>query len=109
MKYALLLALLFAAALPARAGKEDSFTVTTVEGNSAKVSGEAKGLKAGDVLYFARSPFKFTIAEVRSNELTLSLPDRHGLTPNSVLLRAPDATIKKNMDTEAKLKRALED
>lgn len=110
MKYALLLALLFAAALPALASKkEDSFTVTAVEGTSARLSGDSKGLKAGDTLYFARSPFKFTVAEVRGQEIILTLPERHGLSPGSVLLRAPDETIRKNMETEAKLKRALED
>ncbi|RZA08062.1 MAG: hypothetical protein EOP11_05975 [Proteobacteria bacterium] len=94
--------------LPARAAG-DSFSVKSVAGGTAMLSGDTAGLKAGDTLYYARSPFKFNVTDVKAGQVTIALPASHDLKVDSVLLRSSNQSIQKNMDTEAKLKRALED
>jgi hypothetical protein len=94
---------------PAARAAGDSFAVKSVGGGSAVLSGDTAGLKAGDTLYYARSPFKFNVTEVKGAQVTIALPASHDLKTDSVLLRSPNPSIQKNMETEAKLKRALED
>lgn len=96
-------------ALPAAFAAGDTFVVKSVEGGTAVLSGDAKGLRAGDTLFYARSPFRFTVSDVKGSQVTISLPASHDLKPDVVLLRAPSDAIQKNMQTEQKLKRALED
>jgi hypothetical protein len=95
--------------LPRAFANGDSFVVKSVGNGSAVVSGEAKGLKAGDSLYYARSPFRFTVTEVKGSQITIALPSSHDLKPDTMLLRSSNESIQKNMETEMKLKRALED
>jgi len=88
---------------------DDVFAVKQLDGKQLVVEGAAKNLKAGDTLYSQKSPFKFTVTEVKGNTITLSLPDRHELKEGMSLLRMPTDPIKKALDTEAKLKQALEE
>jgi hypothetical protein len=96
-------------ALPAAFAAADNFVVKSVSGGSAVLSGDAKGLKAGDSLYYSRSPFRFTVTDVKGSQVTIALPASHDLKPDTVLLRNANDSIQKNMETEMKLKRALED
>lgn len=88
---------------------EDVFTVKSIEGQTATVEGKANGLKAGDQLYFARSPFHFTVTDVKGDKITISLPTRHDLSLGNTLIRTPTPAMKKAIDTEDRLKKALED
>jgi hypothetical protein len=96
-------------ALPAAFAAADSFVVKSVAGGSAVLSGDASGLKAGDVLYYARSPFRFTVTDVKPAQVTIAVPGNSDLKPDAVLLRSANSVIQNNMETEQTLKRALED
>jgi hypothetical protein len=109
MKKILLVAAAALAILPFFASAADALVVKAIDGNKAKLIGNAQGLKSGDYLYFSRSPFRFTISEVKGNEITIDLPNGSAPPVNSSLLRAPDESIKKNMQMEQKLKHAIED
>ena len=115
MRYFLLLALLLASPAAMASGvfgnnkMDDSFSVVSVENGQATLTGTPKSLKAGDTLYFIRSPFQFKVTEVKGDKVTVALPDRHDLAKGAALLRFPTEPIKKGIDTEAKLKRALEE
>lgn len=90
-------------------GVDDSFRVKEVKGQVATLEGKAKSLKAGDDLYFNRSPFKFTIESVSGNTITIKVPANSDLQEGNGLVRHPTAAILKGIDTEKKLKSALED
>lgn len=115
MKALLVLALAFVSGLAqaeglfGKNGTDDVFNVKSVQGRQAVVTGKIKDLKSGDVLYFARSPFRFTVTEVKGNDVTIALPDSHDLHEGSSVIRFPTDAIKKNIATESKLKQALED
>ena len=88
---------------------EDSFPVKSIEGNQAVLSGAPNGLKAGDKLYFNRSPFRFTVTAVEGNKITVALPDKNDLKVGNALLRHSNPQIDKSISTEERLKKALED
>lgn len=88
---------------------DDTFAIKTLDAKQAVLEGTPKGLKAGDLLYSNKSPFKFTVTEVKGNTVTVAIPERHELKADMSLLRLPTDPIKKAIDTEAKLKQALED
>jgi hypothetical protein len=88
---------------------DDSFSVKSVEGNKAVVTGKPQGLKVGDYLYFNRSPFRFQVTAIDADKVTVALPDRHDLKPGFALLRNANDQIKKSIDTETRLKKALEE
>jgi hypothetical protein len=88
---------------------EDTFTVKSMEGKLAKLEGTAKNLKAGDLLYFPRSPFKFTITTVSGNVVTIALPEKQDLAVGSALVRKEPESVKKALETESRLKQALDD
>jgi len=88
---------------------DDSFAIKSVAGSQAVTQGNPKDLKAGDILYSNKSPFKFTVSEVKGSTVTVALPERHELKVGMALLRMPTDPIKKAIDTEERLKRALED
>jgi hypothetical protein len=88
---------------------EDSFSVKSVEGNQAVVTGKPAGLKVGDYLYFNRSPFRFQVTAIEGEKVTVALPERHELKPGFALLRNANDQIKKSIDTESRLKKALEE
>ena len=87
----------------------DDFTVKQVKGRAAVLEGSAKGLKVGDMLYFARSPFKFTVAAVKGNLVTITLPEKNDLAVGNAVLRTPTEQIKKSLETQSRLKQALEE
>jgi hypothetical protein len=87
---------------------DDTFPVVSIEGKQATLKGEPKSLKAGDKLYFARSPFEFTVASVSGKQVTVDLPDSHDLAVGNSLVRNLTAVIKKGMDTQKRLNQALE-
>lgn len=88
---------------------DDVFTVKSMEGKQAKLEGTPKGLKAGDTLYFARSPFKFTVTAVSGNQVTIALPGTQDLAVGNTLMRKEPDTVKKALDTEGRLKQALDE
>jgi hypothetical protein len=88
---------------------DDSFPVKKIEGKVATLNGTVKDLKVGDTLYFVKSPYRFTVTEIKGKEVTISLPENHTLVEGSALLRKITPAIKKNLDTEVKLKQALEE
>ncbi len=88
---------------------DDVFTVKSIEGKSAVTEGSPKSLKAGDTLYFARSPFKFSVTAVKGNQVTIALPDSHDLAVGQTLMRNITEQVKKSLDTESRLKQALEE
>lgn len=87
----------------------DTFEVKEIANGQAICEGDPKGLKAGSTLYFPRSPFQFQVTEVKGNRVTVSLPDKHDLAVGQNLLRNLSESIKKAMDTEHRLKEALEE
>jgi hypothetical protein len=89
--------------------KEDSFAVVKIEEKTATLSGEIKDLKVGDKLYSVKSPYQYTVSEIQGKIVTVTLPDGHKLTESSALLRKITPAIKKNIDTESRLKEALEE
>jgi len=89
--------------------KDDSFAVKAIDGRSATVEGASKDLKAGDTLYYNRSPFHFIISEVKGQQITIELPEKHELAVGRALLRFPTDAIKKSIETEARLKRVFEE
>lgn len=100
--------------LPAHAGLfgggiDDDFTVKTLDGKTATLEGQAKTLKEGDLLYFVRSPYNFTITAVKGNTVTIALPEKQDLKVGNVLSRKETDQIKKAIETEKKLKQALEE
>ena len=105
----LALSLLAVPLLAALAEAPARYDVLVVEAGKAEVSGDPAGLSVGADLYYARSPFKFTITAIRGNVITVALPERHELRPKQTLYRAPTDAMKKSMKLEAKLKHALED
>ena len=115
MKYALILTLLLQATSASANGlfgnnkADDVFAIKQLEGRQLVVEGTPKSLKSGDHLYSPKSPFKFTVTDVKGNSITLALPERHELKEGMSLLRSPTAPIKKALETEAKLKQAIEE
>lgn len=104
-------------ALPALAGGsafsgnkiDDLFTVKSITGKSALTEGKASGLKEGDTVYFARSPYKFTVTAVKGNQVTVALPDGHDVEVGNTMMRNETDTVKKALNTENRLKQALEE
>lgn len=98
-------------AFPAFAGNtiDDMLTVKKVEGQQAVLEGKTAGLKAGDKLYYYRSPFQFPITAVNGNQVTVTLPANSEITAGQNMVRQPTDSMKKAMDTEEKLKKALEE
>jgi len=88
---------------------DDLFTVKKIEAKQATLEGQAKTLKEGDTLYFARSPYKFTITSVKGNVVTIALPDGHDLAVGQNLMRNITGHVKQALDTEKRLKQALEE
>jgi|GEM_PF-4971915 len=88
---------------------DDMFTIKSIEGKSAVTEGTPKGIKAGDTLYFARSPFKFSVTAVKGNQVTIALPDSHDLAVGQTLMRNITEQVKKSLETEGRLKQALEE
>ena len=88
---------------------EDTFTITKMEDKQAVLTGTPKELKAGDLLYFARSPYRFTVSAIEGSNVTIVLPEKHDLKVGSILVRKPNAQMKKSLDTEGRLKQALEE
>lgn len=111
VKIALSLSLFLGLSVVAAAANnmEDSFAVKQVAGDHAVVEGKPKDLKVGDYLYFVRSPFRFKVTAINGNQVTVELPAKHDLADSNVLLRNATPVIKKNIDTEVRLKRALEE
>ncbi len=87
--------------------KDDSFGVVKIEDKSATLSGEIKDLKVGDKLYSIKSPYQYTVTEIQGKLVTVALPDNHKLTEGAALLRKITPVIKKNIETESRLKDAL--
>ena len=88
---------------------DDLFTVKRLEAKEAELEGSPKGLKAGDPLYFARSPFKFTVTAVSGKKVTIALPEKHDLSVGNTLMRHLTDTVIKSLDTEIRIKQALEE
>ncbi len=88
---------------------DDLFTVKSLDGKQATLDGKAKGLKEGDTLYFARSPYKFSVTAVSGNQVTIALPEKHDLATGATLMRNSTEQVLKAIDTESKLKKALEE
>jgi hypothetical protein len=114
MRIILLLALLLQGPL-AMAGifgnntMEDSFAVKKVENGKAVVEGTPKDLKVGDDLYFVKSPFHFKVTAIEGNKVTVAVPGDSKLVVGNALLRHDNPQIRKNIDTEKRLKQALEE
>jgi hypothetical protein len=88
---------------------DDLFTVKKLEAQQASLEGESRGLKEGDLLYFARSPYRFKVLSVKGNQVKIALPERTDLAVGQNLMRNPTDGIKKAIDTEKRLKQALEE
>lgn len=105
-----LLCLMFSFSLSAMAGGlDDMFTIKQVDGAQATLEGKPLGLKAGDKLYFARSPFNFSVQSVTGNQVVIALPAGHDVAVGQTMVRNPTDAMKKAMDTENRLKKALEE
>ena len=87
--------------------KDDSFSVVKIEEKTATATGEIKDLKVGDKLYAVKSPYQYTVTEIQGKMVTVALPEKHQLTEKAALLRKITPAIKKNIETEARLKEAL--
>lgn len=87
---------------------DDMLTVKLVNGQSATLEGKP-GLKAGDKVYFARSPFQFSVTNVTGNLVTIALPSGNDVAVGQTMVREPTQAMKKAMNTEEKLKKALEE
>jgi hypothetical protein len=88
---------------------DDIFTVKKVDAKDATAEGTPKDLKVGDMLYFARSPYQFRVLEVKGNMVRIALPDKQDLAVGNTLMRKDNDQIKKGIDTEKKLKQALDE
>jgi hypothetical protein len=88
---------------------DDMLTVKQVSGQQATLEGKTNGLKAGDKIYFARSPFQFSVTAVTGNQVTIALPSGNDVAVGQTMVREPTASMKKAIDTEERLKKALED
>jgi hypothetical protein len=88
---------------------DDTFPVKKIEGKEATAEGAPKDLKAGNYLYFARSPFKFKVTAVTGNQVTIALPEKHDLAVGNTLVRKETDAMKKAIDTEGRLKQALDE
>ncbi len=88
---------------------DDLFEIKKIEGKQATLEGHPKALKIGDILYFARSPFKFTITAVKGNQVTIALPEKNDLAVGQNLMRNATEQVRHALDTEKRLKQALEE
>ena len=88
---------------------DDMFSVKSIDEKEAVLEGNPKNLKEGDLLYFVRSPFKFPVTSVKGNKVTVSLPRGNDLAKGNTLMRHPTEQVKKALDTESRLKQALEE
>ncbi len=88
---------------------DDMFIVKSMVDKSATLEGAPKSLKEGDTLYFSRSPFKFTVTAVKGSQVTVGLPDNHDLAVGQSLMRNITPQVKKSLETESRLKQALEE
>lgn len=88
---------------------DDLFTVKKIAAKQATLEGAAKALKKGDTLYFARSPFKFTVTEAAGTKVTIALPEKHDLSLGDNLIRNLTDEIKRAISTETRLKQALDE
>lgn len=88
---------------------DDLFTVKSITGKSALTEGKANGLKEGDTVYFARSPYKFSVTAVKGNQVTIALPDGHDVAVGQTFMRNQTEAVKKALETENRLKQALEE
>ena len=87
----------------------DTFTVTKIESGLAYADGISNNLKAGDYLYFARSPYKFSIKSVTEKQIVVILPAKNDVKVGNTLIRNSTDFIKKALDTELKVNSALEE
>jgi hypothetical protein len=88
---------------------DDSFGVKSVGDGKAVVEGAPKDLKVGDDLYFVKSPFHFKVTAIEGNKVTVAVPSGSSLAVGNALLRRANPQIQKNIDTEKRLKKALEE
>lgn len=110
MKFLALILLLIPALVRAEENNiNDFFPVKEITGSHAVVEGKVMSLKAGQYLYFNRSPFRFLIESVSGNRITVKLPASHDLKVGQGLVRNATDAMKKAMDTEKRLKSALEE
>ena len=105
--------LFFLLALPLRAedkvGIDDLLDVKSVQGRQAIVRGKTGGLKAGDHVYFVRSPYQFVVESVKGDEAIITLPATHDVSVGNAFLKRPTDMVKKAMEQERRLKSALEE
>jgi hypothetical protein len=80
---------------------EDIFTVKKIENGEATLEGTPKTLKAGDKLYFVRSPFQFSVKSVK---VIITLPSAADLEVGNTLMRKPNDQIKNGIRGEQQLK-----
>jgi hypothetical protein len=108
-KLILLCLVSLATSAPAFASNIDEMlTVKLVQPQQATLEGKP-GLKAGDKVYFARSPFQFPVTAVNGNMITITLPAGSDVGVGQTMVRQPTDAMKKAMNTEDKLKKALEE
>jgi hypothetical protein len=88
---------------------DDMFAVKKVENGQAELEGKAKGLKAGDILYFIRAPYQFTVKSVHGDSVIVVLPEGAHLEKGNSLVRHQTDQMRKMQQTEMNLKNALED
>jgi hypothetical protein len=88
---------------------DDLLTVKKLEGKQAILEGSSEGLKAGDSVYFARSPYHFTVTAVQGGQVTIALPEKNDLAVGNTLMRHENDQVKRAIDTERRLKQALEE
>lgn len=88
---------------------DDMFQVKELKAQQAVASGKTAGLKAGDYIYFSKSPFRFKIEKVEGNLITINLPNNHEVAIGNNFIRNPTPSIQKSISTENRLKSALEE
>ena len=88
---------------------DDVFTVKKIAGKEATLEGDVKNLKAGDTLFFNRSPFRFKVTAAAGNQVTIALPEKQDLAVGNSLVRKETDAMKKASDTEGRLKQALDE
>lgn len=104
-----ILGLFFALSLVTYSAWAASFVTKDVGANEILVMGNSDNLKAGDSLYHSVSPFLFSITEIKGNQISLRTPSSHSVKKGDIFLQSPSQDIRKAMEKQQKLKRALED
>lgn len=106
------LALVSASALASTFGGnsiKDLFEITSIGEKEAIATGETKGLHVNDSVYFSRSPYKFTITSIEGNKIRVALPGKSDIAVGQTLFRNINDQIKKSIDTEKRLKQAVDE